>query len=150
MPEVYSCLNDLHTKKLRQNEAHGLLLRVNIFLSAYYKYRTIAVEQSLHANFVQDDKQIAEALLNFQEKIPSLQRYSKVSWALFTITLRKFISNKSEVSLNNPKDGSGSNLSNNRLTVNELETLSKAYDSMLAQVMSDSNNLLTPEIQTYI
>lgn len=53
--EVYKCLDLLKGSKMRQNEAHGLLLRVNIFLSAYFKYRTIAVMESDHAKFKQDE-----------------------------------------------------------------------------------------------
>jgi hypothetical protein len=30
---------ELGGKKLRQNEAHGLMVRINVFLSAYFQYR---------------------------------------------------------------------------------------------------------------
>ena len=42
IPEVKMCLARLCSTKLRQNEAHGLVVRVNIFLAAYFKYRSIA------------------------------------------------------------------------------------------------------------
>ena len=34
---------DSENKKLKQNEAHGLMVRVNIIMAAYFKYREIAV-----------------------------------------------------------------------------------------------------------
>ena len=65
LPEVYDSLNQLSSKKLRQNEAHGLLLRVDVFLSAYFKYRNIAVPESEYSKFKQDETQICQALLKF-------------------------------------------------------------------------------------
>ena len=36
-------------QSLKQNEAHGLIVRVNVFLEAYFKYRHIAVDQEMQA-----------------------------------------------------------------------------------------------------
>jgi len=37
----------LKTENLKQNEAHGLMIRINIFMEAYFKYRRIAVDEAL-------------------------------------------------------------------------------------------------------
>lgn len=46
--EIDSCfttllnkVNDPKTCKLRQNEAHGLMIRINIFMEAYFTYRDL-------------------------------------------------------------------------------------------------------------
>ena len=71
-------------QSLKQNEAHGLIVRVNVFLEAYFKYRHIAVDQELQAaQFVQDEKEILGAL-----GLEQFARYSKVTWALYLKTVR--------------------------------------------------------------
>ena len=71
IPEVTSCCKALveraQQKDLRQNEAHGLMVRIEIFLSAYFKYRSIAVALPEQAGqFEQDEQQILAALFQFQ------------------------------------------------------------------------------------
>ena len=67
-------------KDLRQNEAHGLMVRVNIFLTAYFKYRSIAVARSQQVKyFKEDEQQILTAVIRFQQNLPQWQRYSKVT-----------------------------------------------------------------------
>jgi len=39
--EMHSCFTSLRESKLRQNEAHGLMIRINIFVHAYYRYQGI-------------------------------------------------------------------------------------------------------------
>jgi hypothetical protein len=91
LPEVFACLDQVKVNKLRQNEAHGLLLRFNIFLSAYFQYRAIAVVETEHAKFKSDEVLIVKSLQEFLQVLPSLTRYSKVTWALFVNTFRQII-----------------------------------------------------------
>lgn len=62
--------------KLRQNEAHGLLLRVNIFLSAYFEYRNIAVPEEEKVKFAHDEKMIIVELNSFLAELPNMHKYS--------------------------------------------------------------------------
>lgn len=48
IPQVVDCFQRLKTEPLRQNEAHGLVLRASIFLEAYFKYRMVAVVPEKH------------------------------------------------------------------------------------------------------
>ncbi len=41
---------------MRQNEAHGLMIRINIFLEAYYKYRAFNMQLSTKSG---DDQIVA-------------------------------------------------------------------------------------------
>lgn len=62
IPEVQESLKKLCTEKLKQNEAHGLMVRVNIFLEAYFQYRSIAAKDQ---NFAPDEKIVFEELRYF-------------------------------------------------------------------------------------
>lgn len=88
---MFACLDQVKASKLRQNEAHGLLLRFNIFLSAYFQYRAIAVIDTEHVKFKSDEVLIVKSLQDFLQVLPSLTRYSKVTWALFVNTFRQII-----------------------------------------------------------
>ena len=123
LPEVFDCLNQLKSQKLRQNEAHGLLLRVDIFLSAYFKYRNIAVPESEFGKFQQDEIEISKALLKFQSQLPDLHRYSKITWSLFIRTLRTFISKQS---------------SEQTISTSDLDNLAQAYKELFLQ--ADQSN----------
>ena len=35
----------MRSTNFKQNEAHGLIIRVNIFLEAYFRYKDVAVEK---------------------------------------------------------------------------------------------------------
>ena len=90
VPEVVGCFDRLRSEKLRQNEAHGLVLRANIFLDAYFKYRAHASPVAGQAElFKADDGRIAGALFDFQAHLPQWTGYSKMTWALFVRTFRK-------------------------------------------------------------
>lgn len=96
---------DSENKKLKQNEAHGLMVRVNIIMAAYFKYREIAVgkggektpqpevEEFLvkrQIDFDNQEKIIFDELMKFQENLPKLAgRYSGVTRALFLKTFRQ-------------------------------------------------------------
>lgn len=107
---------------MRQNEAHGLLLRVNVFLSAYFKYRTIAVMESEHSNFAAQEEKVKEALLSFMEGIQAgpFQKYSRITWALFVQTLRQFVTSV-------------------QLPEATLDILSTNFDNMIQQTFTDAN-----------
>lgn len=62
--EITTTLSNLseNGKTMRQNQAHGLMVRLNIFIEAYFKYRSYARDQS---HFESDEKQMMDALFNF-------------------------------------------------------------------------------------
>jgi len=88
IPQVVDCFKRLKTETLRQNEAHGLILRANIFLEAYFKYRSVAVVPEKHSQFAADEAMIADCLFDFQAYLPKWTKYSKMTWALFVRTFR--------------------------------------------------------------
>ena len=91
VPTIQDCFARLTADDtLRQNEAHGLILRASVFLEAYFKYRSIATLD--HSNFAEDEAQIFEVLARFQEHLPKWKKYSKMTWALFIRTFRKTLS----------------------------------------------------------
>ena len=71
---------------MRQNQAHGLLLRINVFLTAYFQYRGIAVAEQEHQKFKQQEDAIIKAMSGFLENLPALKQVSKVTWGLFIQT----------------------------------------------------------------
>lgn len=77
---------------------HGCIVRINIFLGAYFKYRNSASEdteltkEELSLKFKQEEKFVIEILDNFSSHIDAhWTRYSKVSEALFVKTVRQTI-----------------------------------------------------------
>ena len=88
IPEVVRTLKNLidSENSVRQNQAHGELVRVQIFIQAYFKYRSVA--QPDVDNFDQEERQLLEALLAFQKNLVNWGKYSKVTWGLFLKTLR--------------------------------------------------------------
>jgi len=95
--EIKGCFQTLADKverpkesKLRQNEAHGLMIRVSIFLSAYFTYRgsnlsisgrSIEEEDNLQKS---EDKELTAVFQQFQERLPGAEAvFSKIIIALF-------------------------------------------------------------------
>ena len=91
LPEVSTCLQQLKSKSLKQNEAHGLMLRVNIFLQAYFQYRRVAIVPEEFASFEEHERLIYAELGSFLGHLSDFTKYSKITWALFVQTLRLFL-----------------------------------------------------------
>ncbi len=53
-----------------------MLLRVNIFLSAYFEYRNIAVPEEEKVKFAHDEKMIIVELNSFLAELPNMHKYS--------------------------------------------------------------------------
>jgi anthranilate phosphoribosyltransferase len=107
------------------------LVRVNIFLAAYFKYRTIALEEN-ERNFESDEAQILEELIAFYNCLPQLQKYSPVSRALFLKTFRQSL-----VQLTCPQDK----------LLNLSATFEKEFRSVLAFA---EDSTLSNESQMYL
>ena len=91
LPEVSSCLQQLKEKSLKQNEAHGLMLRVNIFLQAYFQYRRVAIVPEEFGSFTEQESKIVSELIGFLAHLQNFTKCSKITWALFVQTFRHFL-----------------------------------------------------------
>lgn len=62
IPEIVRTLEFLTESgnKVRQNQAHGLLVRVQVFMEAYFKYREVAKPDC--SSFVEEETQLVQAL----------------------------------------------------------------------------------------
>ena len=69
IPEIVRTLTSLRESgnSVRQNQAHGLLVRVQIFMEAYFKYRELAKSSdATDSSFVEEETQLLQALMTFQ------------------------------------------------------------------------------------
>lgn len=88
-------------KRLRQNEAHGLMVRINVFLSAYLQYREGAAKQlgpghhqDQAGHRQEEEKTLVQCFEGFQSKLEAVSAvYSKVTVALFIKTFTKLVNN---------------------------------------------------------
>ena len=101
IPEIVRTLTHLQQSgnSIKQNQAHGLIVRVQIFMEAYFKYRQVAKPDC--TSFVEEEAQLLDALITFQRNLVNWTKYSKVTWALFLKTLRQCLS-KVEISVAQP------------------------------------------------
>ena len=87
---------------LRQNDAHGLMVRINIFLHAYYQYRDFnqtisgrtSEEEAVHR--MKQEKDLINHFFEF-EKIheEAKKNFSQVTIALFIKSFRQIVKRSS-------------------------------------------------------
>ena len=65
IPEIVRTLTELEQSgnALKQNQAHGLLVRVQIILEAYFKYRRIAHPDA--TSFAEEETALLSAMMQF-------------------------------------------------------------------------------------
>lgn len=101
--EITLCFEQLENKiegksSLKQNEAHGLMVRINIFLHAYYRYRDFnqtisgrtSEEEAIHRP--RQENQMIEQFMRFEKMHEKAkQTFSQVTIALFIKSFRQII-----------------------------------------------------------
>jgi len=86
---------------MKQNHAHGTMVRINVFLTAYLQYRDSAIKQlgpghhaDVQAHRIKEEEILIRCFEEFEGKLGSIVgAYSKVTVALFIKTFTKLISN---------------------------------------------------------
>eukprot|EP00347_Sterkiella_histriomuscorum_P008658 403344256 len=104
--EIQNCFETLQDslgegkKKLRQNTAHGLFIRLSVFQQAYFQYRDITNKQlgpGHYADLVlhrqQEEQELINLYSNFESKYYQLaeKSYSRISIGLYVKILYKIV-----------------------------------------------------------
>jgi hypothetical protein len=123
---------------LRQNEAHGLIIRINIFLHAYFKFRNFYHSISGRSNEEEDEKrrQDQETIIRCCMRVESVfdntcSTFNLVIVSLMIKTLRFVIKH------------------NQSVTADQVITLNGFYSERLAKLL-DGQLVFSPDKQVFL